>query len=195
MSGDENFGGFDLNAFGDWGACTTFLGATGFGRGEEEEEDLGRYPYNRKETLALYNAWVSISYDPIVENQQTRLCFWEKVTEAYNETKPKGARRRNLKMLCSLFDRCDRDIKKFCAIYGTEVANYQNGASGADILRAALRVFKDDKGKDFKHVDVWSTVKDLERWAGDVPSCTGSNSKHTKHTAGGQYSFSEGGEG
>ena len=48
----------------------------------EEEEgddevlvDAGRHPYSQKETLALYDAWITVSYDPVVGNQQTRLCF------------------------------------------------------------------------------------------------------------------------
>ena len=72
---------------------------------------------------------------------------------------------------------------------------YQSGASGADILRAALRMFKSDTGKDSKHPDVWQSVQHLDRWVGGVDSAAGSRSKRTKHTAGGQYSSSEGGEG
>ncbi|XP_047949012.1 glutathione S-transferase T3-like [Salvia hispanica] len=119
------------------------------------------------ETLAAYDAWISVSYDPVVGNQQTHKCFWLKVTEVYNARRPKNTVPRNVKMLRSHWDRCDRDVKKFCAIYRGEEANYQSGASGADILRAALRVFKDDVGKDFKLVDVWSQVHHLERCTAD----------------------------
>ena len=166
---------------------------------EEEEEaaaaevggDGSRHAYNQAETLALYDAWISVSYDPVVGNQQTNKCFWKKVTEVYNARRPKNTFARNVKMLRSHWDRCDKDVKKFCAIYRAEEANYQSGASGADILRAALRVFKDDVGKDFKLVDVWSQVHHLERWAGGVES----GSKRTKRTARGHYSSSDGGEG
>ncbi|XP_041998333.1 uncharacterized protein LOC121748174 [Salvia splendens] len=113
--------------------------------------------------MALFNAWISTSYDLIVGNQQIRECFWDKVTDVYNEQKPKGTFRRNMKMLHSHFERADKDIKIFCGIYKHEAENYQSGASGADILRAALLVFKSDTGKDFKHPDVWQSVKELDR--------------------------------
>ena len=80
-------------------------------------------------------------------------------------------------------------MSNFFARYTGEEANYQSGASGADILRAALRVFKDDVGKDFKLVDVWSQVHHLDRWAGGVKSASGS-----KRTKRGHYSSSDGGE-
>ena len=82
-------------------------------------------------------------------------------------------------MLHSHWDRCDKDVKKICAIYRAEEANYQSGASGADILRAALLVFKSDTKKDFIYADVWQSVKELDRWAGGVQSSTGSSSKRT----------------
>ena len=168
---------------------------------EEEEEaadaeavgDGSRHAYSQAETLALYDAWISVSYDPVVGNQQTHKCFWLKVTEVYNARRPTNTVPRNVKMPCSHWERSDKDVKKFCAIYRGEEANYQSGASGADILRAALRVFKDDVGKDFKLVDVWSQVHHLDRWAGGVES--GSGSKRTKRTARGHYSSSDGGEG
>ncbi|XP_047965406.1 glutathione S-transferase T3-like [Salvia hispanica] len=132
---------------------------------EAEEEVVGdgtRHPYSQDKTLVLYDAWISVSYDPVVGNQQTNKCFWQKVTEVYNARRPKKTVARNVKMLRSHWDRCDRDVKNFCAIYRAEEANYQSVASGADILRAELRVFKDDIGKDFKFVDVWSQVHHLE---------------------------------
>ncbi|XP_047965723.1 glutathione S-transferase T3-like [Salvia hispanica] len=176
-------------------------GSGRIGVNAEEEEgdhhdfvgDGGRHPYSEKEMLALYDVWIRVSYDPVVGNQQTHLCFWNKVTEVYNARRAKKTFTRNVKMLRSHWDRCDKDVKKFCAIYRAEEANYQSGASGADILRAALRVFKDDVGKDFKYVEVWSHVHHLERWVGGVES--GSGSKRTKHTACGHYSSSDGGEG
>ncbi|XP_047945054.1 glutathione S-transferase T3-like [Salvia hispanica] len=165
--------GFDLNSFDDWASMYKLFG--------------------QAETLALYDAWISVSYDPVVGNQQTHKCFWEKVTDLYNARRPTTTVRRNVKMLRSHWDRTDKDVKKFCAIYRGEEANYQSGASGADILRAALRVFKDDVGKDFKLVDVWSQVHHLDRWAGGVESASGS--KRMKRTARGHYSSSDGGEG
>ncbi|XP_047961618.1 glutathione S-transferase T3-like [Salvia hispanica] len=147
----------------------------------------------KRETLALYGAWISVSYDPVVGNQQTHLYFWKKFTEVYNARRPKKTFARNVKMLRSHWDRCDKDVKNFCGIYRAEEANYQSWSRGADILRAALRFFKDDVGKDFKHVEVWSHVHHLERWVGGVES--GSGSKRTKHTARGHYSSSDGGEG
>ncbi|XP_047965686.1 uncharacterized protein LOC125210154 [Salvia hispanica] len=196
----ENFP--DEHTLGNWpiggGSASLSVNAEEEKGDDEVLVDLGRHPYGHKETLALYDAWpyqVTVSYNTVVGNQQTRLCLWEKVTELYNSKKPKGTHRHNMKMLRGHWDRYDKDVKKFCAIYREEAANYQSGASGADILRAALRVFKDDTDKDFKHVDVWSQVHHLERWAGGVPSCTRSNSKRSKHTTGGQYSSSEGGSG
>ncbi|XP_047939502.1 glutathione S-transferase T3-like [Salvia hispanica] len=141
--------------------------------------------------VGSYDAWINVSYDPVVGNQQTHKCFWLKVTEVYNARRPTNTVPRNVKMLRSHWERSDKDVKIFCAIYRGEEANYQSGASGADILRAALRVFKDDVGKDFKLVDVWSQVHHLDRWAGGVES----GSKRTKRTARGHYSSSDGGEG
>ncbi|XP_047947794.1 glutathione S-transferase T3-like [Salvia hispanica] len=133
------------------------------GEEEEEDEDLGRHLYIGKETLALYTTWLTVSYDPIVGNQQNRKCFWEKVTELYEESKPKGIPLRNVKMLRSHWDQCNRDVKNFCTIYRGEAEHYQSGASGADNMRAAMRVFKDDVIKDFKHINVWTLVRDKER--------------------------------
>ncbi|XP_047961465.1 uncharacterized protein LOC125206222 [Salvia hispanica] len=163
-SGRRRSGGLDLNSFDDWASMYNFLGG-GFGSGRigvnaEEEEgdhevvvDGGRHPYSQNETLALYDTWISVSYDPVVGNQQTNKCFWKKVTEVYNARRPKNTFARNVKMLRSHY-RCDKDVKIFCAIFKAEEENYQSGASGADILRAALQVFKDDVYKDFKFVDV-----------------------------------------
>ncbi|XP_042022860.1 glutathione S-transferase T3-like [Salvia splendens] len=151
----------------------------------EDREDDGRHPCTQAETMALLDAWISTSNDPILGNQQTRKCFWDKVTNVYNTKKPTGAFSRNLKMLCTHFERADRDVKIFCGIYKREAEQYQSGASVSDMLRAALRVFKSDTGKDFKFPDVWEVVKHLDRWPGGVDSSTGSSSKRTKHTTGG----------
>ena len=57
-------------------------GSARIGVNAEEEEgdhevvgDGSRHPYSQKETLALYDAWISVSYDPFVGNQQTNKCF------------------------------------------------------------------------------------------------------------------------
>ncbi|XP_047942968.1 glutathione S-transferase T3-like [Salvia hispanica] len=115
--------------------------------------------------MTLYTSWLTVSYDPIVGNQQNKLCFWQKITELYNtDSKPRGSRPRTVKMLRAHWDRVDRDVKKFCAVYGGEAKHYQSGASEADILRAAMRVFRDDVKKDFKHIDVWQQKRRSVGW-------------------------------
>ncbi|XP_041995614.1 uncharacterized protein LOC121745707 [Salvia splendens] len=116
----------------------------------EDREDGGRHPYTQAETMTLFDAWIGTSNDPILGNQQTRKYFWDKVTNVYNAKKPTGAFSRNMKMLRAHFERADRDVKIFCGIYKREAEQYQSGASGSDMLRAALHVFKSDTGKDFK---------------------------------------------
>ncbi|XP_042056170.1 uncharacterized protein LOC121800727 [Salvia splendens] len=118
----------------------------------EDREDGGCHPYTQAETTTLFDAWINTS--PILGNQQTRKCFWDKVTNVNNAKKPTEAFSRNLKMLPAHFERADRDVKIFCGIYRREAEQYQSGASGSDMLRAALRVFKSDTGKDFKFPDV-----------------------------------------
>ena len=76
-------------------------------------EDVGRHPYSSAETMALFHAWISTLYDPIVGNQQSRKCFWDKVTDVYNERKPSGTFSHNMKMLRSHFERANKDIKYF----------------------------------------------------------------------------------
>ncbi|XP_042031077.1 glutathione S-transferase T3-like [Salvia splendens] len=112
--------------------------------------------------MALFDAWISTSNDLILWNQQNRKVFWDKVIVVYNANKPRGAFRRNLKMLRTHFERADRDVKRFCGIYKREAEQYQSGASGSDILRAVLRIFKSDTGKDFIFPDVWEVVKHLD---------------------------------
>ncbi|XP_042016258.1 glutathione S-transferase T3-like [Salvia splendens] len=126
-------------------------------------EDGDYHPYTQAETMALFDAWISLSNDPILGNQQNRKVFWDKVTVVYNANKPRGAFRRNLKMLRAHFERADRDVKRFCGIYKREAEQYQSGASGSNIMRAALRIFKSDTDNDFKFPDVWEAVKHLDR--------------------------------
>ena len=136
---------------------------------------LGRHLYSRKETLALYNAWLTVG-------SIQRLAHRLVQSHRRKSTKPQmflgeGHRRlRRVKAdggsspqhedapqsLGPVRQRC----QKFCSIYRAEAEQYQSGASDVDILRAAMRVFKDDVQKDFKHIDGWELVRNKERWVG-----------------------------
>ncbi|KAL1568529.1 glutathione S-transferase T3-like [Salvia divinorum] len=102
-------------------------------------------------------------------------------------------RPRSLKMLRIHFDRVDKDIEKLCDV--NEEQQYQSGASGDDILRAAMMIYQQDTRRAFKYVNTWNSVRYMDKWVGGIRSSTSSSSKRTKHTPGGQDSSSGSGDG
>ncbi|XP_073152716.1 glutathione S-transferase T3-like [Henckelia pumila] len=103
---------------------------------KDNEMDGKRAPWSVDEDKLLARSWVTISTDPIIDNDQKDQAFWKRITNYYNKHRATRSK--------------ERDWKK----------------SDEDILVKAHEIWKTNHNmKPFKHEHVWRILKECEKYA------------------------------
>ncbi|XP_038716125.1 glutathione S-transferase T3-like isoform X2 [Tripterygium wilfordii] len=114
------------------------------------------------EDVALCQAWVRISEDPIIGNGQAHDAFWFSIWTEFKLRTP-GTER--VQRACeNRWAVIQADVSKWRAIVKRVQRVRASGTNPNDEWGAALMVFKKDHGRDFKLIHCWEILRTCSKW-------------------------------
>ncbi|XP_042408047.1 glutathione S-transferase T3-like [Zingiber officinale] len=122
------------------------------------------------EDEVLVRSFVTISDDPIIDNDQKADAFWGRVASYYNENLPLGSNTRSANVIRSHWhNTIQNKVYQFNANYNSIYSSYRSGHSDEDILRFAYEKYlSENNGVAFNLEHVWRIVKDRPMF---TPQC------------------------
>ncbi|KAF0765324.1 hypothetical protein AaE_002991, partial [Aphanomyces astaci] len=118
--------------------------------------------YLPAEQETLCRAWLQVSLDPIVGNDQKSSNFYDKVAEIFNKE------HEYVRFLNSIHwrDTIQKQVSLFCGAYKKAVHNPPSGTNGIDHMRTALELYKlRSKKSAFRLHHCWLILKDAPKWS------------------------------
>ncbi|XP_042380504.1 uncharacterized protein LOC121972961 [Zingiber officinale] len=95
-----------------------------------------RSSWTKVEDEVLARSFVTISDDPIIDNDQKADAFWGRVASYYNENLPLGSNIRSANVIRSHWhNTIQKKVYRFNTNYNNIYSSYQSGHSDEDILR------------------------------------------------------------
>ncbi|XP_042423209.1 uncharacterized protein LOC122010802 [Zingiber officinale] len=114
------------------------------------------------EDEVLARSFVTISDDPIIDNDQKADAFWGRVASYYNENLPLRSNTKSANVIRSHWhNTIQNKVYRFNANYNSVYSSYRSGHSDEDILRFAYEIYRsEDNGVAFNLEHVWRIAKD-----------------------------------
>ncbi|ETV78696.1 hypothetical protein H257_07550 [Aphanomyces astaci] len=131
-------------------------------QGSQRMTSKGRN-YLPAEQETLCRAWLQVSLDLILGNDQKSSNFYDKVAEIFNQE-------HEARSACSLQinwrDTIQKQVSLFCGAYKKAVHNPPSGTNGIDHMRTALELYKlRSKKSAFRLHHCWLILKDAPKWS------------------------------
>ncbi|XP_035845111.1 glutathione S-transferase T3-like [Helianthus annuus] len=104
---------------------------------------------------ALAKAWVHCSTNKKKGNQQNRDSFWRKILDHYNATV--GGSKRTVHQVRSKWTPMMTKINFFNGLYQQADRTRGSGCNDLNVMKVALKGFKDRYPNGFQHVEAWET--------------------------------------
>jgi hypothetical protein len=144
--------------------------------------------FQPKEDELLIQSWLNVSTDSIVGNDQKGDSFWKRISEAYNDNRPKiFPERKSTALKGRWHKKINPSVQKFVGCYKQAVAVKKSGSSEADIVSAACDIYYQDGHEKFTFQSAWKLLRDQPKWLGGSSE---PSAKRTKSSASGAYSTS-----
>ncbi|KAK9070114.1 hypothetical protein SSX86_010514 [Deinandra increscens subsp. villosa] len=144
----------------------------------------------------LARAWLHVSEDKVIGNQQKSEHFWKRVRDHFN--KQRGGIPRTVHQVNSKWNKMLTKVNNFNCLYQQLNHTRPSGSSDADLIERTLNQYKKlYERKGFANIEAWREMKDHLKWAPVERACGGigkSSSKRTKNTESGQFSTSNEGD-
>ncbi|XP_042465828.1 glutathione S-transferase T3-like [Zingiber officinale] len=121
-----------------------------------------RSTWSKVEDEVLARSFVTISDDPIIDNDQKVDAFWGRIASCYNENRPPGTPNRIASVIRSHWhNTIQKKVYRFNANYNSIYSVYRSGHSDEDILRLAYEKYREENnGIAFNLEHVWRIIKD-----------------------------------
>ncbi|XP_042437118.1 glutathione S-transferase T3-like [Zingiber officinale] len=121
-----------------------------------------RSTWSKVEDEVLARSFVTISDDPIIDNDQKVDAFWGRIASYYNENHPPGTPNRIASVIRSHWhNTIQKKVYRFNANYNSVYSVYRSGHSDEDILRLAYEKYREENnGIAFNLEHVWKIIKD-----------------------------------
>ncbi|XP_042406515.1 glutathione S-transferase T3-like [Zingiber officinale] len=94
-----------------------------------------RSSWTKVEDEVLARCFVTISDDPIIDNDQKADAFWGRVASYYNDNLPLCSNTRSANVIRSHWHNTIQKVYRFNANYNSIYSSYRSGHSDEDILR------------------------------------------------------------
>ncbi|XP_010463103.1 PREDICTED: glutathione S-transferase T3-like [Camelina sativa] len=108
---------------------------------DENEEDAGRRSRKRwsaEEDVNLISAWLNISKDPVVSNEQQIDSFWKRVTDYYKANDgASGSNARGPSQCKARWNKINHQVNKFVGCYAKASARRKSGGSEDNVMSMA----------------------------------------------------------
>ncbi|GER55732.1 NAM-like protein-like [Striga asiatica] len=127
-----------------------------------------------EEEEALTNAWLNVSLDPIVGNNQKATAMWVRIHQVWKENMGPGCKYlRSSNSLQCHWSIIHAAVNNFAGHYSKLERHPQSGTNSKDLIHKALGMYEDIEGSKFKWVHCWEIMMKNPKW----------QSKHDKNIA------------
>lgn len=142
--------------------------------------------FTKEDQIALCHAWLDVSEDPVVGNDQGGADFWAKVSFAFNQALMDLGHEDRCREAGSIQihwrDTLQKAVNKFCGSYSKAKQVEKSGYTEQDYIELALRIYSDSTPKQhqFKLLHCWHILRNKPKWTGCIAE---KNTPVTKRTA------------
>ncbi|KAG6475437.1 hypothetical protein ZIOFF_064657 [Zingiber officinale] len=121
-----------------------------------------RSSWTKVKDEVLVRGFVTISDDPIIDNDQKADVFWGRVASYYNKNLPLGSNTRSANIIRSHWhNTIQKKVYRFNANYNSIYSSYRSGHSDEDILRFVYEKYgSENNSVAFNLEHMWRIVKD-----------------------------------
>ncbi|KAK9079875.1 hypothetical protein SSX86_001548 [Deinandra increscens subsp. villosa] len=167
---------------------------------EEEEDEEATQPaksgkkkrthWSTEEEVNLAKAYIYVSEDGKVGDQQKHESFWNRILAHFNGLSGRDTGR-TIHMVNTKWNNLNKAMTKFNGLHTQNTHARPSGASDKDVFDKTMRDYKRIyEKKGFTHVDAWEVVKDHKKWLSPPQKVGGLEKKRTKISASGEYTTS-----
>ncbi|CAH9063798.1 unnamed protein product [Cuscuta europaea] len=138
----------------------------------------GSKNWSKDEDIALTKAWLYISVDADVGNNQKIANMWNRIFHVWRENMGTYDESRTTNGLQARWGKIVAAVNKFHALYERLQRQPKSGASQEDMRREAMRMYEDiNNGQSFKYEHCWEIMKTNSKWCVKKITRTKDNSK------------------
>ncbi|CAA0833264.1 DNA binding [Striga hermonthica] len=143
-------------------------------RVKDVQTSIGKKDLSVEEEEALTNAWLNVSLDTIVGNNQKAIAMWVRIHQIWKENMGPGCKYlRSSNSLQCHWSIIQAAVNNFAGHYSKLERHPQSGTNSKDLIHKALGMYEDIEGSKFKWVHCWEIMTKNPKW----------QSKHDKNIA------------
>ena len=146
-----------------------------------------RQAWTPEDDRMLVKAWITISSDSVVGNDQNLKAFWRRIANYFNKHRKSGPERTRTSVKQHWYWLLPQ-VNEFNQLYNRLLGEHRSGWSDDQIKQHARELYYQSRGKHFTHEHVWVMVKDDPKWQPVIPISR--STKRTKNTESGAYTSS-----
>ncbi|CAH9103585.1 unnamed protein product [Cuscuta epithymum] len=135
----------------------------------DTESATAKRDFSSEEDIALTNAWLHISMDADVGNNQKLTAMWERISQVWKDNLGENYKKaRSSNSLQCRWQKIQQAVNKFHGIYEKLERHPQSGSNAEDMKKKALgmyeRLLSDKKKKEFKYIHCWELLIKNAKW-------------------------------
>ncbi|KAM0025741.1 putative glutathione transferase transcription factor MYB family [Helianthus debilis subsp. tardiflorus] len=129
----------------------------------EKKGKMESQKWTKDQEEALAKAWVHCSTNKKKGNQQNRDSFWRKILDHFNGAV--GGSSRTVHQVRSKWTPMMTKMNFFNGLYQQADRTQESGCSDINVMKVALKDFKDRYPSGVQHVEAWEVVRKHDKWA------------------------------
>ncbi|XP_021999628.2 uncharacterized protein LOC110896888 [Helianthus annuus] len=135
-----------------------------------------------EEEYALTRAFIDVSEDPVISNNQSKTVFWNRIRELFFELMGRGEEYRLPDSISGRWTDINRKCTNFQTVYQRLYSGWKSGSSDEDITQEALVEYMEANGH-FPYMKCWQILRHSPKWAiVSTPSGHSGNTRPSKRS-------------
>ncbi|KAJ0641687.1 putative glutathione transferase [Helianthus annuus] len=135
-----------------------------------------------EEEYALTRAFIDVSEDPVISNNQSKTVFWNRIRELFFDLMGRGEEYRLPDSISGKWTDINRKCTNFQTVYQRLFSGWKSGSSDEDITQQALVEYTEANGH-FPYMRCWQILRHSPKWAiVSTPSGRSGNTRPSKRS-------------
>jgi len=119
--------------------------------------------WSEEECIELCRAWMSVSEDPVVGDEQTSASFWARIYDLWCK-KCSGAGRTPTALKNQWNGKIQPDCQKFAGFFKRSIEAHESGTTLAEIIKATESIFLEMEKRTFEFIECWKVLKKCQKF-------------------------------
>ncbi|XP_021990973.1 uncharacterized protein LOC110887708 [Helianthus annuus] len=135
-----------------------------------------------EEEYALTRAFIDVSEDPVISNNQSKTVFWNRIRELFFDLMGRGEEYRLPDSISGKWTDINKKCTNFQTVYQRLYSGWKSGSSDEDITQQALVEYTEANGH-FPYMRCWQILRHSPKWATvSTPSGRSGNTRPSKRS-------------